>query len=128
MRTTISRFLLAFSLLIPASAFAQPYSALYIFGDSLSDSGNIAALTRGALPGPNTAYTQGRFTNEFNYVDGLAAQLGLSATPSLLGGTTTPLAEPGPTTTPTLAPPLGYWDKSALLLDSRAVPMPTPCT
>ena len=74
-------------MLIPASTFAQPYSALYIFGDSLSDSGNVAALTSGTVPGPATAYTQGRFTNEFNYADGLAAQLGLSATPSLLGGT-----------------------------------------
>jgi len=74
-------------LLIPASAFALPYSALYIFGDSLSDSGNVAAITSPVQPGPSTAYTQGRFTNEFNYADGLAAQLGLSATPSLLGGT-----------------------------------------
>lgn len=87
MRPTISRFLLAFSLLIPASAFALPYSALYIFGDSLSDSGNVAALTSSTQPGPNTAYTQARFTNESNYADGLAAQLGLSAAPSLLGGT-----------------------------------------
>ena len=75
------------TLLASTSTFAQPYSALYIFGDSLSDSGNVAAITSGTQPGPNTAYTQGRFTNEFNYADGLAAQLGLSATPSLLGGT-----------------------------------------
>ena len=87
MRITIPRFFLALSLLIPASAFALPYSALYIFGDSLSDSGNVATITNGAQPGPGTAYTQRRFTNEFNYADGLAAQLGLSATPSLLGGT-----------------------------------------
>lgn len=83
----ISRILLGFALLTPAVSFAQPYSALYIFGDSLSDSGNVATLTGGTQPGPDTAYTQGRFTNSFNYVDGLAAQLGLSATPSLLGGT-----------------------------------------
>ncbi len=87
MRMTTSRFFLALSLLMPASAFAQPYSALYIFGDSLSDSGNVAALTSGIQPGPSTAYTQGRFTNEFNYADGLATRLGLAAAPSLLGGT-----------------------------------------
>jgi phospholipase/lecithinase/hemolysin len=103
MRITTSRFLLALSLLMPASAFAQPYSALYIFGDSLSDSGNVAALTSGIQPGPSTAYTQGRFTNEFNYADGLATRLGLAAAPSLLGGTTTLLVEPGPAATPTLA-------------------------
>ncbi len=48
----ISRILLGFALLTPAVSFAQPYSTLYIFGDSLSDSGNVAALTGGAQPSP----------------------------------------------------------------------------
>ena len=69
------------------------YTALYVFGDSLSDIGNFAAITPNPptlpveVPGPTTAYTLGRFTNALNYVDYLASGLGLSVTPSVLGGT-----------------------------------------
>src|SRR6478672_780719 len=65
--------------------FAGPYTGLIVFGDSLSDTGNDAIATRGAIPGP--PYAQGRFSNGPNYVDELAQNLGLSSTPSLAGGT-----------------------------------------
>jgi len=70
-------------------AQAGPYSAMYVFGDSLSDTGNDLVVTGGAVP--STAYytdgtNSGRFTNGLNYVDHLAAGLGLSAAPSRLGG------------------------------------------
>jgi len=70
-------------------ALAQPYSNLYVFGDSLSDVGNDYAITGGAVP--TAAYytngtTVGRFTDGLNYADVLAAGLGLSLTPSVLGG------------------------------------------
>ena len=79
------------------SAHAGPYTALYAFGDSLSDVGNDLILTNPAygapvqLPAP-TIYTDGvltgRFTNGANYLDGLASHLGLGAlVPSLAGGT-----------------------------------------
>lgn len=107
MNAIIARCLLLFALLAPTSAFALPYSALYIFGDSLSDSGNVVALTGGAQPGPNTAYTQGRFTNGFNYADGLAAQLGLSAAPSLLGGSNFAIGGARSNSHPDLGPSAG---------------------
>jgi outer membrane lipase/esterase len=74
----------------PASA----YSGLFVFGDSLSDGGNVAALI-GADPGqvisgndyvPSRPYASGTFSNGPTWVDGLASALGVSAGPSLLGG------------------------------------------
>jgi phospholipase/lecithinase/hemolysin len=81
----------AIVLLISGAALAS-YTQLYVFGDSLSDDGNFAAVTPNAafpvkVPGPTTAYTLGRFANASNYVDYLAADLGLTVTPSVLGGT-----------------------------------------
>ncbi len=82
--------LLAASLGLSALAHAGPYSSLYVFGDSLSDAGNVLQVTGGVAPvasiytdGTNT----GRFTNGLSYVDHLAKGLGLSAAPSLQGGT-----------------------------------------
>jgi phospholipase/lecithinase/hemolysin/endonuclease/exonuclease/phosphatase family metal-dependent hydrolase len=68
----------------PASA--ANYSALYAFGDSLSDAGNVFAATAGAEPAP--PYSNGHYSNGPVWVQDLAARLGLgSLTPSLLGGT-----------------------------------------
>jgi outer membrane lipase/esterase len=55
-------------------AAAQTYSGLYIFGDSLVDSGNLqqAALSTGFLPDPAPAefgYFNGRFTDGYNFAD-----------------------------------------------------------
>lgn len=63
----------------PASA----YSDIYVFGDSLSDSGNIFAATGGFPPPP---YYNGRFSNGPTYADNLAGMLGFGLAPSLLGG------------------------------------------
>lgn len=59
---------------------------LYVFGDSLSDVGNIATITGGAVPPAAAGYYSGRFTNGGNYTDYLAASLGVSNSASLLGG------------------------------------------
>lgn len=69
------------------------FTGIYVFGDSLSDDGNFANSTPNPpalpvkVPGPNTAYTLGRFANALNYVDYLAAGWNLTVTPSVLGGT-----------------------------------------
>jgi phospholipase/lecithinase/hemolysin len=50
---------------IPQSANAErpgTYSAFYVIGDSLSDTGNDLMLTGGLVPPPNT-YFEGRFSN-----------------------------------------------------------------
>lgn len=81
---------LACALGVSSAAMAGPYSALYGFGDSLSDSGNDFIITGGAVP--SAAYytdgaTVGRFTNGRNYLDGLAQRLGVGLAPSVAGGT-----------------------------------------
>ena len=98
----VLRLFRPFALLVAAlfcvtSAHAIPYSALYAFGDSLSDVGNDLVITNPAYGAPRqipdpTIYTggglTGRFTNGASYIDGLAGYLGLGAlAPSLSGGT-----------------------------------------
>lgn len=53
---------------LQASIYADPFSSLVVFGDSLSDPGNLFAAT-GYPPDP---YFMGRFSNSFNYADQLA--------------------------------------------------------
>lgn len=67
-----------------SSAFAGPISALYVFGDSLSDNGNLSLI--GASVGisvPNAPYAPGHATNGLTAVEQLALQLGLPLTPAL---------------------------------------------
>lgn len=52
--------LVVFCWLAPA-AWGTPFSNIYFFGDSLSDSGNISALSGGGYPG--APYYNGRFSN-----------------------------------------------------------------
>ena len=65
------------------AAPASAYSDIYVFGDSLSDSGNIYAATGGFPPPP---YYNGRFSNGPTYADKLAEMFGFGLTPSQLGG------------------------------------------
>ena len=88
--------MLSISVLITSVAHAGPYSNLYIFGDSLSDTGNLALASGGGLPplpagsgfnGPY--YGNAQLSNGPVWTERLAAGLGLSpmaAAPSLMGG------------------------------------------
>lgn len=86
-------------------ALAQTYTSIVVFGDSLSDTGNDAALSRAKygfsaqVPGPLTGYTDGRFTDGTDtlpaarnytgvWIEQLAAQLvgKPPVTASLAGG------------------------------------------
>ena len=94
--TRLSRGAAALALSFTAlGAYAGPYSNMYVFGDSLSDSGNDLQLF--AAPDPakslqaadlpaSSYYTDGtntgRFTNGLNYADRLADSFGLTLTPS----------------------------------------------
>jgi phospholipase/lecithinase/hemolysin len=72
-----------FSLATVASA--GPYSQLIVFGDSLSDVGNIAASSFGLYPGPY--YWNNRFSNGPVYVESLDTGLALPPiTRSTAGG------------------------------------------
>jgi len=86
----LSRYCLLLSALVCAlsgPAYAQPsYSELFVFGDSLTDSGNSFFVTAGAIPA--APYVQGRFSNGFNFADDLSLRLfGQPLVPSFNGGT-----------------------------------------
>jgi phospholipase/lecithinase/hemolysin len=96
------QFVYADDLTVPAGGFG----AIYAFGDSLSDAGNIATATLGVLP-VNSVYSDGRFTNGNVWVQDLATNLGLPIPKaSLLGGTDYAYggAETGPTPVHTVNP------------------------
>jgi outer membrane lipase/esterase len=77
------------ALLSVTAAVAGPYTAEYVFGDSLSDNGNLAAFLRTPFPNPPSFHDS--FTNGPVAVDVLAQSLGLPLNPSLwLTGTTGP--------------------------------------
>jgi phospholipase/lecithinase/hemolysin len=93
-----------------AAATGSHYSAIYAFGDSLSDVGNVYDATLHALP-VSPPYVGGYFSNGPVWVQDLAQSLGLAALkPSLAGGTdfavggATTGAEPGSPLNPTDLP------------------------
>ncbi len=69
--------------LISSSAMAAPYSNIYVFGDSLLDTGNIAANPVTNTPGLRFTNFEGTIGIEF-VADGLGVA---RPTPSALGGT-----------------------------------------
>lgn len=111
-------------------AHAAAYPALYSFGDSLSDVGNVligSSLAGDPLPLP-AFYDNGRFSNGPNWLDDLAFKLGLSVSPSLsippgndfaIGG-----AQTGATIVNNPAPPIGLTDQVALFKTVDRSPTP----
>ncbi len=94
MRSLLLRSVAAVGLagLISAGAEASPYSAVYAFGDSLSDAGNLFLLSSNPANGiphqPLPPYSNGRFTNGNTWVQDLSLMLGNGPlTASLAGGT-----------------------------------------
>lgn len=67
-----------------ASAARAEFASIYVFGDSLSDNGNVFALTGDLFP--PSPYAE-HFSNGPVAVDRLAADLGVSLSPSTAGGT-----------------------------------------
>ena len=70
------------------AAQAGPYSDMVVFGDSLTDTGNVLALTTAFAPPPWPSFpgAEGRFSNGPAWIEYLAAGLGLpnGAVPSRL--------------------------------------------
>ncbi len=84
------------------TASADSFSAVFVYGDSLSDNGNLFAAT-GSPPAP---YFDGRFSNGPVAVEQLAALLGSPLYDFAWGGATTGIgnqADGGTQTTPGLA-------------------------
>ena len=92
----LRQFVVAAALAACSSAASAAFGGLFVFGDSLSDSGNIA-LAIGANPAqvitgnsyiPDQPYASGQFTNGNVWVRDLASLMGLTpfGAPSLAGG------------------------------------------
>ena len=85
MRFLVAAFLVATAFTVaPIGVRAAP-SQIVVFGDSLSDTGNVFAASGGVTPVPE--YFNGRFSNGPNWVERLAGAFGLPVVPSALGGT-----------------------------------------
>src|SRR5690242_10118208 len=69
------------------AAAGAPYPAMYVFGDSLSDTGNVSLATTGLVPvGP--PYADRSFSNGPVWAQDVAQSIGLPPLqPSLAGGT-----------------------------------------
>jgi phospholipase/lecithinase/hemolysin len=71
--------------MLPCKAMASNFSQFYVFGDSLSDTGNVFNATGGlvnpetAIP-PNPPYAPGRFSNGDIWVDFVGNEIGLTPT------------------------------------------------
>jgi len=70
---------LAMVALSPVAAQAIDFTGLYVFGDSLSDTGNLFRASGNLIPPP--PYFNGRFSNGPLWVEDLAPKLGLTYTP-----------------------------------------------
>ncbi|MEM7020285.1 MAG: SGNH/GDSL hydrolase family protein [Pseudomonadota bacterium] len=68
--------ILCFSSLFTIQGYAAPYSKIIVFGDSLSDTGNVSRVTFGFLPG--AGYADGRFSDGSVWVEYLSTALGLT--------------------------------------------------
>lgn len=64
----------------PIQAQAQQFNSLYVFGDSLSDSGNAFALSGGTSP-PSPPYFNGRVSNGPVWVESFAPAIGFDYVP-----------------------------------------------
>ena len=118
MKATMVLRLLAVAAFAFASSANAQYTGLYVFGDSLSDTGNNAVVL-GPAPGgqvvtgntyiPTFPYASGQYTNGNVWVHTFAAGLGLSAAaaPALAGGGVFAFggAQTGVTPTPPGFPP-----------------------
>jgi outer membrane lipase/esterase len=88
-------FTLAVVALSSLPAVASPYTSLVVFGDSLSDNGNNASFSL-INPGqvitsntyvPSFTYASGTYSNGPVWASDVASRLGVTLTPSHLGGT-----------------------------------------
>ena len=86
MNRLVATFLMLMALLplVPASAAAATFSDIFVFGDSLSDPGNVYTVTgMSARPPytviPNAPYAIGafHFSNGRTWIERLSARLGL---------------------------------------------------
>ena len=82
-------------ILLASTAVARAsssYSSIIVYGDSLSDNGNLFAADQSLIPGgypPSPPYYMGRFSNGPVAIEQLAAKLGVPLVDNAFGGATT---------------------------------------
>ena len=116
-RTVFSVLTAVLFLSFSLSAFADPYSAIFVYGDSLSDNGNLYGVS-GIPPAP---YYNGRFSNGPVAVEQLAAQLGAPLHDFAWGGATTGIGNSGDGGSQTS---LGAFGLPGMLSELAAYPVP----
>lgn len=79
----MTKLLPLLALVAPLNA-QTPFSNLYAFGDSLTDTGNAFIASFGTIP--SSPYYNGRFSNGPNWFDCFAADLGFSSNAAFAGG------------------------------------------
>jgi thermolabile hemolysin len=80
-----------FSVFLPNPVMAANFSEIYVFGDSLSDTGQLFQQSQSEVP-PSPSYFEGRFSNGPVWVEYLAEQLNVPFNPDTNfahGGATT---------------------------------------
>jgi phospholipase/lecithinase/hemolysin len=84
------RFIFLLAVLFPTLSPAMSVNNIFVFGDSLSDGGNVyntvAAASSGTIQFPPPPYAQ-RFSNGPVAVEQLASMVGINLQPSTVGGT-----------------------------------------
>ncbi len=123
--------LLMVSAAMPAAAQQAQYDRLFVFGDSLVDSGNaqiLRAEVKGADPAPAAlGYYQGRFSNGYNFADYLSLGItGAPATASFAGGINFSVggaqaAEVATDASPSFIEQIGFFDAAGVTFDSKAL-------
>jgi phospholipase/lecithinase/hemolysin len=113
----LSAFAAAVLLSFALPAHADPYSAVFVYGDSLSDNGNLHAVS-GIPPAP---YYNGRFSNGPVAVEQLAAQLAAPLFDFAWGGATTGVGNSGDGGSQTS---LGIFGLPGMLSELAAYPVP----
>lgn len=99
------------------------YKEIYIFGDSLSDTGNVFNATNGLIP-PSPTYFHGRFSNGPVWVEYLASDLGLKFnqnTNFAFGGATTGTENIGLATLPGLQQQIESFKLSHIAVNPNSV-------
>jgi cholinesterase len=127
LKTTIFTALVAAMLLAcTAIASANPFPAVIVYGDSLSDNGNLFAATipfTGGTPPP--PYYMGRFSNGPVAVEQLASLLGTPLIDHAFGGATTGFGNQADGGTQTSLGPLGI---PGMLAELAGFPPPASLT
>jgi phospholipase/lecithinase/hemolysin len=93
-KRTVLSVILAILLLLPTAALASNFDTLVVFGDSLSDNGNLYKIDSTAVP--SQSYYKGRFSNGRVWAEYLAEEdfLDCSLEDKAYGGATTDGSSP----------------------------------